>query len=171
MAERFARYESAVATLAALFSDAARRPPGVNRDDPYYPLLEATLEPAPTRPQGPQVWLGGQRRRGIALAARYAEGWPMPGNEAGNVPYFAAKRDEIRRALDEAGRDPDAFIFGAQLTVSRDAGSLGEGRATALEFLRAGANHFIIGVPGGDGPDALRAMAREVAQPLRDAAA
>ena len=49
MAERFARYESAVATLAALFSDEARAAPGVTRDDPYYPLREATIEPAPMR--------------------------------------------------------------------------------------------------------------------------
>src|ERR671920_1330153 len=34
MGERFARYESAVATLAALFSDEARQPPGVTREDP-----------------------------------------------------------------------------------------------------------------------------------------
>ena len=170
MQERFSRYESAVATLAALFSDAARRPPGVTRDDPFYPLREATLEPAPIRPEGPQIWLGGQRRRGIALAARYADGWPMPGNEAGNVPYFAAKRDEIRRALEGADRNPDDFIFGAQLTVSREPASLRDGRAIALEFLRAGANHLIIGVPGTDGPEALVAMAREVAQPLHEAA-
>jgi alkanesulfonate monooxygenase SsuD/methylene tetrahydromethanopterin reductase-like flavin-dependent oxidoreductase (luciferase family) len=170
MQERFARYESAVATLAALFSPAAWQPPGVTRDDPFYPLRGATLEPRPVRPEGPSIWLGGQRRRGIALAVRYAEGWPMPGNEAGNVPYLSAKRDEILRALEAAGRDPTGFTFGAQLVVANEPGSLRDGRATAIEFLRAGANHFIIGVPGTEGPDALRAMAREVAQPLRDAA-
>ena len=170
MQERFARFESAVATLAALFSEAGRSGPGVTREDPFYPLQQATLEPAPVRPQGPQIWLGGQRRRGIALAARYADGWPMPGNEAGNVTYFTTKREEIRRALEAAGRDPDEFIFGGQLNVSRDPASLRDGRATGLEFLRAGADHVIIGVPGADGPDALRAMAREVAQPLREAA-
>jgi alkanesulfonate monooxygenase SsuD/methylene tetrahydromethanopterin reductase-like flavin-dependent oxidoreductase (luciferase family) len=170
MKERFARFESAVATLAALFSSAARETPGVSRDDPYYPLHDATLEPAPVRREGPHLWLGGQRRRGIALAARYADGWPMPGNEAGNVPYFAAKRDEIRRALEAAGRNPDEFIFGGQLNVTRDPASLRDGRATALDFVRAGTNHVIIGVPGAEGPDALRAMAREVAQPLREAA-
>jgi alkanesulfonate monooxygenase SsuD/methylene tetrahydromethanopterin reductase-like flavin-dependent oxidoreductase (luciferase family) len=170
MQERFARFESAVATLAALFSSAALQPPGITREDPFYPLRDATLEPRPVRPGGPPIWLGGQRRRGIALAAQYAEGWPMPGNEAGNVPYFSAKRDEILRALEAASRDPADFTFGAQLSVANEAGSLRDGRAAALEFRRAGANHFIIGVPGADGPEALRAMAREVALPLRDAA-
>jgi len=53
MPERFARYESAVATLAALFSDEARRSPGVTRDDPYYPLRDATLNGIPAQqPRG-----------------------------------------------------------------------------------------------------------------------
>src|SRR5688572_7597095 len=75
MPERFARYESAVATLSALFSEEALRLPGVTRDDPYYPLRQVTMEPPPVRAGGPSLWLGGQKRRGIALAARYAEGW------------------------------------------------------------------------------------------------
>jgi alkanesulfonate monooxygenase SsuD/methylene tetrahydromethanopterin reductase-like flavin-dependent oxidoreductase (luciferase family) len=168
--ERFDRFESAVATLAALFADGGRQPPGVTRDDPFYPLHGATLEPAPIRPGGPALWLGGQRRRGIALAVLHAEGWPMPGNEAGNVSYFVAKRDEIRRALDAAGRDPRDFTFGAQLNVIVNQTGLREARETALEFLRVGADHIIIGVPGSAGPDAMRAMAREVAEPLREAA-
>jgi alkanesulfonate monooxygenase SsuD/methylene tetrahydromethanopterin reductase-like flavin-dependent oxidoreductase (luciferase family) len=167
--ERFDRFESAVGALSALFSDAARRPPGVTRDDRFYPLRGATLEPAPVRAGGPSLWLGGQRRRGIALAVRHAEGWPMPGNEAGNVPYFVTKRDEMRRALEAAGRDPADFTFAGQVNVVVDPAGLREARAIALEFLRVGADHIIIGVPGSGGPEALRTMAREVAQPLREA--
>lgn len=170
MRDRFDRFESAVATLADLFSDEGRRAPGVTRSDPFYPLREATLEPAPVRPGGPPIWLGGQRRRGIALAARYAEGWPLPGNQPGNVRYFVDKRDEIRRALEAAGRDPGEFTFAGQLNVSNDPASLRDGRATALEFLRVGADHIIVGVRGTDGPESLGAAAREVGQAVRDAA-
>ena len=53
IAERFDRYESAVRTIAALFSDAARTTPGVRVDDPYYPLHDATNEPPPLRPGRP----------------------------------------------------------------------------------------------------------------------
>lgn len=170
MAERFARYESAVATLAALFSEAARQPPGVTRDDPYYPLREATMDPSPLRAGGPALWLGGQRRRGIALAARFAEGWIMPGNRAGDVPYFVDRRDALRRALEAAGRDPEAFTFAGQLNVSAAPEDLRRGREAALQFLYVGADHITIGVPGREGPDAVAAMAREVAEPVRDAA-
>jgi alkanesulfonate monooxygenase SsuD/methylene tetrahydromethanopterin reductase-like flavin-dependent oxidoreductase (luciferase family) len=168
--ERFDRFESAVASLSMLFSETALRSPGVTRDDRFYPLRGATLEPAPVRRGGPALWLGGQRRRGIALAVRYAEGWPMPGNEAGNVAYFVAKRDEIRQALEAGGREPRDFTFAAQLNVSVDPAGLRAARETALEFLRVEADHIIIGVPGAGGPEALRAMAHEVAEPLREAA-
>src|SRR5690349_8330415 len=83
IAERFERYEHAVETIHALFSEAAQTPDGVTRPDPYYPLDRATLDPPPIRPGGPLLWLGGQRRRGIALAARLADGWIMPGNVPG----------------------------------------------------------------------------------------
>lgn len=169
MSERFARYESAVATLAALFSEAARSAPGVTRDDPYYPLRGATLEPPPTRAAGPALWLGGQRRRGMALAARYAEGWIMPGNRAGDVAYFAERRDALRAALEAAGRDPDAFRFAGQLNVPSDPDGRRAARGTALAFVRAGANHVTLGIVARDGPEALESMAREVAEPLRDA--
>ena len=168
--ERFARYEHAVEVIAALFSPAARVEPGVTLDDPYYPLRCATNDPPPIRPEGPAIWLGGQKRRGIALAARFAEGWPMPGNRPGDVAYFSQKRDEIRRALEAVGRDPDAFTFAAQLSSGLTDADRREALETATAFVQAGASHVIIGVPGRLGPDGLDAMAAQVAVPLRERA-
>jgi alkanesulfonate monooxygenase SsuD/methylene tetrahydromethanopterin reductase-like flavin-dependent oxidoreductase (luciferase family) len=170
MGERFARYESAVATLAALFADAARSAPGVSRDDPFYPLRSATLEPAPIRAGGPALWLGGQKRRGIALAARFAEGWIMPGNRAGDVEYFIDRREALLRALDEAGRDRAGFAFAGQVNVPSSGEGRRQARERAMDFVRAGADHVTLGIVARDGPEALRAMAREVAEPVRDAA-
>jgi len=169
--ERFDRYESALKVLTALYSDEARQPPGVSLDDPFYPLRNATNEPPPVRPGGPAIWLGGTKRRGIALAARYAEGWPMPGNRPGEVDYFAAKRDEIRRALEAAGRDPDAFTFAAQLSCGATPASRRAALETSRAFVRAGANHVILGLPAASVPDGLAAVAREVAEPLSEGAA
>ena len=166
--ERYDRYESSLRVLTALFSDEARTPPGVTLDDPFFPLHLATNEPGPIRPGGPPIWLGGQKRRGIALAARYAEGWPMPGNRPGDVDYFATKRDEIRRALEAAGRDPDAFTFAAQLSCGSSAASRRAALDTSRAFVRAGANHVILGVPAAVAPDGLRAVAQEVAEPLAE---
>ena len=170
MPERFDRYEHAVETLAALFSDEARREPGVTRDDLYFPLENATLEPAPIRPGGPLLWLGGQKRRGIALAARLADGWIMPGNRPGDVDYFVDRRDALRRALDAAGRDASTFSFAGQLSVASTPEGRRLARERALAFVRAGADHITLGIVARDGVPALEAMAHEVAEPTRDAA-
>jgi alkanesulfonate monooxygenase SsuD/methylene tetrahydromethanopterin reductase-like flavin-dependent oxidoreductase (luciferase family) len=168
--ERYDRFESALRVLTALFSDEARRAPGVTLDDPAFPLHNATNEPGPVRPGGPAIWLGGQKRRGIELAARYAEGWPMPGNRPGDVDYFALKRDEIARALAAAGRDPADFTFAAQLSCGVTADSRREALDTARAFLAAGANHVILGVPAAMAPDGLAVVADEVAEPLAERA-
>ena len=164
--ERFDRLEAGLRTISALFGPDAAPGRGVTVEDSIYPLRGATNEPQPMRPRGPAIWLGGQRPRGIGLAVQYAEGWPMPGNRPGDVAYFTEKRDEIRRALEAAGRDPDDFTFGAQL----DAGTMADTRRAALDvarrFLAAGANHVILGVPAAAGPEGLTAMATEVAEPL-----
>ena len=94
----------------------------------------------------------------------------MPANEADNVDYFVAKRDEFRRALEAADRDAADFTFAGQVTVATDDTGLRRSRRTALEFLRVGADHIILGVSGSAGPDGVRAMAREVGEPLREAA-
>ena len=164
--ERFDRYEAALRMLAALFSGDARQSPGVSLEDAIYRLDRATNEPPPTTQTGPPIWLGGQRRRGMELMARYASGWPMPGNRAGDVSYFREKRDQIRHALDAAGRDPDDFTFAAQVDSGSDAASRRAALVVAREMQGAGADHVILGIPGAAAPDALMPMADDVALPL-----
>lgn len=166
IAERFERYEHAVATIHALFSGAAQTAEGVSRADPYYPLQVATLDPPPVRPGGPAIWLGGQRRRGIALAARYADGWIMPGNVPGNLEYFIDRREALLRALEAEGRDPAAFDFAGQIVVDGDAAGRREARELARRFVAAGATHLTLGVGAGDGVAGIVAIAREVAEPV-----
>jgi alkanesulfonate monooxygenase SsuD/methylene tetrahydromethanopterin reductase-like flavin-dependent oxidoreductase (luciferase family) len=167
--ERYDRFESTLRVLAALFSSAAVRDEGVDLDDPFVPLRGATNLPQPVRAGGPPIWLGGQRRRGLELATRFATGWPMPGNRPGDVAYFADRREALRRSLELAGRDPDDFSYAAQLAVGPTAADRREALATALEFRRAGATHLILGVRAVDAPDGLRSVAREIAEPLRAA--
>ena len=51
----------------------------------------------------------------------------MPGNRPGDVDYFAAKRDEIARALEARGPRPAAFTFAAQLSCGVTADSRARG--------------------------------------------
>ncbi len=165
--ERFDRFERGVRTIAALLSDTARSEPGVTIDDPDFPLRGATNEPAPLRPGGPPSWIGGQRRRGVALAVHYADGWPMPGNRPGDVAYFSERRDALRRALTEGGRDPDDFTFAAQLTCGRTSAERADALEVARRFVDAGANHLMLGLPASVAPGGLADVIREVAEPLR----
>jgi alkanesulfonate monooxygenase SsuD/methylene tetrahydromethanopterin reductase-like flavin-dependent oxidoreductase (luciferase family) len=169
--ERIDRLASALEVLTALFSPAAGRPPGVTHADAFYPLERAVNLPAPLTPGGPPIWLGGQKPRGIALAARFGRGWLLPGVNAGDVSYFRARRDELRRALAVAGREAEGFAFAAQVHVGSSKADLASARQAAVDLARAGATHVIIGIRAGGGPAALADAAEEVAAPVREAVA
>jgi len=165
--ERIDRLVSAVAVLEALFSAAAATPLGISRPDPFYPLAGATNMPPPLTPGGPPIYLGGQKPRGIRLAARSASGWLLPGTEAGDVAYFARRRDEILAAMDAIGRDPNGFDMVGQVTTGRTATSRSEALHASRGLIGAGATHVILGIPADLGPSALDAVAEELVGPLR----
>ena len=165
--ERIDRLISAVEVLTLLFSPEAAATPGVTRPDPFYPLAGAVNAPPPLTPGGPPIFLGGQKPRGIALAARRAAGWLLTGTEAGNVDYFSDRRDAILRALDAVRRDPAGFEIVGQVHTGADASSRARALAQARELVAAGATEMVIGVPAALGPRALEDAHREVLLPLR----
>ena len=173
MPERFDRFESAVHVLRALWSDAAATEPGVTRPDPFYPLTEATNEPPPLTPGGPPLFLGGQKRRGIALAAAVADGWLQPSVSGAGQPtdldYFVDRRDAMLAALESAGRDPATFEFGAQVSTGSTAEDRRDALRAAIDAGRRGATIVILGMTPRLGSAGVDALAREVAVPLRDA--
>jgi len=172
MPERFDRFESAVHVLRALWSAEAAHPPGVTRPDPWYPLAEATNEPPTRTPGGPPLWLGGQKRRGIALAAAVADGWLLPAVVALGSPsdldYFSEKRDRILGALAAIGRDPSTFQIAAQVPT----GTTTEDRRWALgqarDAVERGATAVILGMPPALGAAGVDDVAEDVAIPLRE---
>ena len=169
--ERISRLESAVAVIQALMSPEASGAPGITRDDPYYPLRGAVNAPAPLTPGGPPLFLGGQKPRGIALAARAAQGWLLPGTDAGDVAYFSARRDEILRALEDAGRDPSGFELVGQVMTGADAATRATALGQARALVRAGATEIVLGMPAAMGPAGLDAIHRDLLLPLRESAA
>ena len=163
--ERIDRLESAVGVLRALFSEAATAPPGVTRDDPFYPLHQATLEPGPVQAGGPPLYLGGQGPRGLTLAAREAQGWLVPGVNANDPSYLRTKRDDLLARLEGEGRDPDGFDFVAQIHVRDDRPAA---LATARSMVETGATHLMLGMRPALGVDELRRIVDDVARPLRE---
>lgn len=167
--ERIDRLVSAVGVLEVLFSPQAAKAPGVSRPDRFYPLSGAINAPPPLTPGGPPIYLGGQKRRGIALAARSAQGWVMPGDRAGDVGYFADRREALVRALEAEDRDPAGFAFAGQIVSGPDAGARREALDAARGMVRAGASEIVVGIAASGGPAALETAAGEIARPLRDA--
>ncbi|MBA2570316.1 MAG: LLM class flavin-dependent oxidoreductase [Chloroflexi bacterium] len=166
--ERIDRFESAVRIIKALFSEEAAREPGVTLDAPPWRLEGAVNLPAPVHPGGPPLWLGGQRPRGLKIAARYADGWNFTGN-LGDLDDFRERRDVLLRSCDEVGRDPAEITVSVQLPGGADATERRATVAKALEYVREGAQHLILVVPASRGPDGLQALTDDVAIPVRDA--
>jgi alkanesulfonate monooxygenase SsuD/methylene tetrahydromethanopterin reductase-like flavin-dependent oxidoreductase (luciferase family) len=174
MPERFDRFESAVRVIQAMGSAEAATDAGVTRADPFYPLVGATNDPPPLTPGGPPIWLGGQKRRGIELAASVAQGWLLPAVTSDKSPtdmsYFAGRRDALLAALDAIGRDRSTFALAAQVPAGTTAATRAEALDAGLEAIRLGATHVIIGMPPQLGAVGVDQVAREIAEPLRDAA-
>jgi alkanesulfonate monooxygenase SsuD/methylene tetrahydromethanopterin reductase-like flavin-dependent oxidoreductase (luciferase family) len=165
--ERIDRLISAVEVLRLLFSPEAARAPGVTRPDPFYPLVGAVNAPPPLTPGGPPIFLGGQKPRGIALAARRAAGWLLTGTEAGNVEYFADRRQAIMRALEAEGRDPATFEMVGQVHTGADAAARSLAVVQARAMVAAGATEMVVGIPAALGPRGLEDAHRDVLGPLR----
>lgn len=167
--ERISRLESAVHVIRALHSPAATTDAGVTLDDPYYPLRGAVNLPAPLTPGGPPIWLGGQKPRGLKMAAALADGWPLPALPQPDASYLTERRTAILREMEAIGRDPTGFAFAAQIATGLDARSRAAALELALTFVPAGATHLILGLSAHLGPEGLRAVAHEVAEPIREA--
>lgn len=164
--ERIDRLESAVEVLHALLSPGAATSHGVTRPDPHYPLEAAINLPAPLTAGGPPIFLGGQKRRGIALAGRLGDGWLLPGDRSGDAQYLAGRRDALFRALESNGRAPEAFTIVGQVSCGESPADRRQALDQARAMVEAGATHLILGMAPRLGPEGLRAIAREVAEPL-----
>jgi alkanesulfonate monooxygenase SsuD/methylene tetrahydromethanopterin reductase-like flavin-dependent oxidoreductase (luciferase family) len=172
MPERFDRFESAVEVIRALFSPAAGEAPGITRPDPFYPLDRAINLPAPLTPGGPPIWLGGQRRRGIALVARVGSGWMLPAVVPGirvDLPYLLDRRAALLEGLAAEGRGLDGFTISAKLATGSTADERRAALRTILDHVEAGLNHVILSMPPALGAAGVDAVANEIAVPLRDA--
>jgi alkanesulfonate monooxygenase SsuD/methylene tetrahydromethanopterin reductase-like flavin-dependent oxidoreductase (luciferase family) len=173
MPERFDRFESAVRVIRALGSAEATTDAGVTRPDPFYPLDGATNDPPPRTPGGPPIYLGGQKPRGIALAAELADGWLLPAVTSDKSPtdmsYFAEKHDALLAALAAIGRDPATFAMVAQVPAGTTAETRRDALGAALEAVRVGATSVIVGMPPILGADGVDAVVRDIAGPLQDA--
>ncbi len=167
--ERLTRLEAQVRIIRALFSEAAQAEPGVTLAVPPYRLARATQEPAPVRPGGPAIWLGGQGPRGLRMAALMADGWNYASNLDGTLEGFVERRDAILRECAAIRRDPAEVELSVQVIIPPDGEPRRAATAAAIAYGRAGASHILLTTLARDGAAGIRRLATEVAAPIRDA--
>ena len=156
--ERITMLESATRLIKALWES----PSGVTLDAPPYSLHDAVCNPPPLTPGGPPIWLGSQGLvRGLRITAELADGW----NQTGDPGSFPEKRDALLRHCEAVGRDPAEIEISAQAFVRDRYDSTLE---VAAYYLREGAHHVILVMRADQGPEGLKRLAHEVAEPLRE---
>jgi alkanesulfonate monooxygenase SsuD/methylene tetrahydromethanopterin reductase-like flavin-dependent oxidoreductase (luciferase family) len=83
----------------------------------HYSVREAEISPLPEPPI--PLWFGVYGPRSLGLAGRYADGW-LPSYRFAPPRKWVQSRDAIRRAAEEAGRDPDALDYAYNIGVRVD---------------------------------------------------
>jgi alkanesulfonate monooxygenase SsuD/methylene tetrahydromethanopterin reductase-like flavin-dependent oxidoreductase (luciferase family) len=83
----------------------------------HYAVRAAELEPKPERPI--PIWLGTYGDRALALTGRLADGW-IPSLRYAPPEIVPERMRRIRRAAEEAGRDPDALEFAYNVGIRVD---------------------------------------------------
>lgn len=143
--ERFDRYEEQLAVITGLWGT----PPGETFDfaGDHYTISGSPALPKPVQPGGIPIVIGGRGpTRTPRLAARYAAEFNVPFQPVeDNARLFAG----VRRACEEAGRDPASMVCSSALVlcVGKDVAELAR-RAAAIgrevDELRA---HGVAGTP------------------------
>jgi alkanesulfonate monooxygenase SsuD/methylene tetrahydromethanopterin reductase-like flavin-dependent oxidoreductase (luciferase family) len=83
----------------------------------HYSVREAEISPVPEPPI--PLWFGVYGPRSLRLAGRLADGW-LPSYRFAPPDRWVEGRDRIRRAAEEAGRDPDAIDYAYNIGVRVD---------------------------------------------------
>jgi alkanesulfonate monooxygenase SsuD/methylene tetrahydromethanopterin reductase-like flavin-dependent oxidoreductase (luciferase family) len=163
--------EEAIRILRGLWTDEA-----FSFEGRLFSVREAHLEPKPDTPI--PIWTGSYGRRSLEVTGRLADGWNpsivyVPPEEA------AKRRDVVRRAAADAGRDADAVTCSYNVSVYVDekgesnprivAGPPGQVADRLAEFVRLGFTTLIFWARGG--PEGRERLAREVLPLVREAVA
>ncbi|ORV84142.1 LLM class F420-dependent oxidoreductase [Mycolicibacterium iranicum] len=139
----------------------------------HFTATGITAHPRPVSAPHPPIWVGGNTSAARARVAKYAQGWcpfrapallAQTARTAAleSTEHLKAGIDDLRRRLDEAGRDPR----GVDITFTNDAGGApGSGNFNADEFLsglveleKAGVTWIQVNAPGDSLAHALEAI-------------
>ena len=102
--ERWPRFDESVQAIRALLR-------GESFGGPFYEIT-GPLEPLPTRPGGPPLWIGSWGSDvGLRRALRLGDGWLASAYNT-TPESFGAGWSRVQRSLQDTGRDPAGFENG-----------------------------------------------------------
>ena len=139
------------------------------------------MRPPPVQKPSPPIWIGGEGKKVLRAAARYADGfnvrwWPPE--------RYIERKEEIDANCEEAGRDPQAFrrSFDVPSSTEHDrarieaekkrfaaipeagivSGTPKECVERMMEYVDAGVRHFLYTIPDVADMDMLRLAGEEI---------
>lgn len=110
--ERAPRFEEYLDVMRRLWQE-----PVVDFEGRFVQLRQARMEPKPIQQPLP-VWFGASSPPALRRTARLADGWIGAGSSPSSA--FPGHVEQLRRALDAEGRDPDKFPMGKRVYVAID---------------------------------------------------
>ncbi len=87
-------------------------------DGEFFQLDAIRMEPKPVQRPTPPVWFGGRVEPALRRAVRLADAWMGPGSSS--VEDFRDHVAILRRALEDADRDPASFTISKRLYLAID---------------------------------------------------
>ena len=166
--ERIDRLISAVEVLRRCSRPRPRRRPASRAPTRSTRCAGAVNAPPPLTPGGPPIFLGGQKPRGIALAARRAAGWLLHGHggrRRRRTSPTVATRSCGRSRRRAVTRPRSSSWARCTPAPTRPRGRRRSSQARAM--VAAGATEMVVGIPAALGPRGLEDAHRDVLGPLR----
>ncbi|WP_182358493.1 LLM class F420-dependent oxidoreductase [Tomitella gaofuii] len=131
------RTDESIDVLRALWAETA--PEGASHDGEFFRFSGAMSYPKPVRPDGVPIHIGGHSKPAARRAGRRGDGFQPLGLHGDALQQSLA---EMRRAAEDAGRDPDAI----ELTLGHAVTKIDPARAAKLEA--AGASRIVLAGSG-----------------------
>ncbi|WCB95348.1 F420-dependent glucose-6-phosphate dehydrogenase [Baekduia alba] len=109
-----------------------------------YMLVGARCEPKPVQRPYPPIVIGAWGRRTLAVVARHADIWNVPGPPHNTVAFLRERAAVLDEHCAAIGRDPSSITRSTQVTVSYD--DPAATRGLLAELIDAGFHHLVLGL-------------------------
>jgi probable F420-dependent oxidoreductase len=84
----------------------------------FFQLHGTQMHPKPLQQPRPPIWFGARSEAAIRRAVRHGDGWMGPGSSSSDA--FREHVEGLRRALEQAGRDPATFAISKRVYLAID---------------------------------------------------